>query len=432
MRWASLAEALAEIRAGRMIVVTDATDRENEGDLVMAAQHVTPEAVNFMTREGRGMVCVPLLPERLAALDLPQMVARNTAPLGTAFTVTVDFREGLTTGISAFERAATIRALADPRRGAEDFVRPGHIFPLAAAAGGVLERPGHTEAAVDLARMAGLEPAGLLCEILAPDGHMARGAELARFAEAHGLAMLAIADLVASRRQAETHLARVAEARLPSTHGEFAVSAFEDATGLTHLALTMGDPAGEPPCLVRIHSECLTGDVFGSRRCDCGEQLEAALAAVAREGRGALIYLRQEGRGIGLANKIRAYALQDGGLDTVDANHQLGLPADGRDYHVAGAMLRALGITRILLLTNNPAKVRDLAAWDIDVVERRPLILPAHPENRHYLRAKRDRLGHLLGPALDPAPRAPRRNGGPKVRGAPKPAAAAERDRVAS
>lgn len=397
MPWCTVPEALAEVRAGRMLIVTDDAGRENEGDLIMAAAHATPEAINFITREGRGLVCVPMLPERLAALEMPQMVAVNTAPYATAFTVSVDAREGLTTGISAFERSTTVRKLADPATRPDDFVRPGHIFPLAAAPGGVLQRPGHTEAAMDLARMVGLEPVGLLCEILAPDGTMARGASLAAFAVAHGIQALSIADLIAFRQRTEAVVERLSEADLPTAHGRFRVTAFGDSAGDTHLALTLGDPAGSgSAALARVHSECLTGDVFGSRRCDCGAQLEASLAAVARAGAGVVVYLRQEGRGIGLANKVRAYALQDGGLDTVEANHQLGFPADARDYRVAGAILTALGIERVRLLTNNPAKIEGLADWGIDVVERMPLVMPATAENAGYLAAKRDRLGHWL------------------------------------
>jgi len=384
-----------------MVVVTDAADRENEGDLIMAADLATPEAVNFITREARGLLCVPMTPGRLDELALPQMVTHNTAPYATAFTVSVDAREGLTTGISAFERSTTIRRLADASSRPDDFVRPGHIFPLAAAPGGLLDRPGHTEAAMDLARMAGLAPAGVLCEILAPDGTMARGDSLAAFARSHGLPVLAISDLVAFRRRAETVVTRLASARLPSRHGDFEVVAFGDGDGDTHLALVMGRPGDDGgPALVRVHSECLTGDVMGSRRCDCGDQLDAALAAVAAAGAGVVVYLRQEGRGIGLANKIRAYALQDGGLDTVEANHRLGLPADSRGYHVAGAILTALGVSRARLLTNNPSKVAGLEAWGIAVAERVPLPGTIHEDNVHYLRAKRDRLGHVLG-ALD-------------------------------
>ncbi len=408
MNWCTVPEALDEIRAGRMIVVTDHANRENEGDLIMAAERATPDAINFMTRAGRGLVCVPMLPARLTELELPQMVNVNTAPYATAFTVTVDAVEGLTTGVSAFERATTIRKLAAPGAQAADFARPGHIFPLAAAPGGVLERPGHTEAAVDLARLAGLAPAGVLCEILADDGTMARGETLARFAAAHGLKVLAIETLIAFRRATGVMLDASAPARLPTAHGLFSVTAFATPDGATHLALALGDPAADGrPTLVRVHSECLTGDVFGSRRCDCGEQLDAALAAIAREGAGVVVYLRQEGRGIGLANKIRAYALQDTGLDTVAANHQLGFPADQRDYGVAAAILAALGVKQARLLTNNPAKVDGVADWGVAVVERVPLVMPARAENARYLATKRERLGHWLGDVADAADAGP-------------------------
>lgn len=417
----TVAEAVAAIRAGRMVIVTDDEDRENEGDLVMAAVHADAAAINFMTREGRGLVCVPLLPDRLADLDLPAMVAENDAPFATAFTVPVDVRAGTSTGISAMDRAATIAALVDPRSRGTDFVRPGHIFPLAARPGGVLERPGHTEAAVDLARLAGLPPAGVICEILAEDGSMSRGADLAAFAGRHGLPLLSIAALKAylaagvdraaggpppPSSPSAPLLRRVAEAWLPTEHGRFRALAFADPWGQTHLALRLGmddegagrsaeaDPAEAP--LVRLHSECLTGDVFHSRRCDCGAQLEEALSLIAAEGRGLLLYLRQEGRGIGLANKIRAYGLQDQGLDTVDANTALGLPADARDYSVAAAMLQDLGLSQVRLISNNPAKQAALQAAGVVVAARLPLRPALTPENRRYLETKRDRMGHDL------------------------------------
>ncbi len=406
--------AVAAIRAGRMVIVTDDEDRENEGDLVMAAVHADSAAVNFMTQEGRGLVCVPLLPDRLTALDLPLMVQDNTAPFATAFTIPVDARGRTSTGISAPDRAATIAALVDPNSRSQDFVRPGHIFPLAARPGGVLERPGHTEAAIDLARLAGLPQAGVICEILAADGSMARGAALADFARRHDLPVLSIATLSAtlSRAGATEPLAApvagprlqlASEADLPTAHGRFRALAFTETGAATHLALRMGldgaaretGPAALAP-LVRIHSECLTGDVFHSRRCDCGAQLDDALAMIAAEGEGLLLYLRQEGRGIGLANKIRAYGLQDAGLDTVDANTAMGLPADGRDYSVAAALLAQLGLRAVRLITNNPAKVRGLAAHGITVVERVPRRPALTPENQRYLETKRDRMGHVL------------------------------------
>ena len=404
--------AVAAIRLGRMIIVTDDEDRENEGDLVMAAVHADATAINFMTLEGRGLVCVPMLPDRLAALDLPPMVSDNSAPFATAFTVPVDARGTTTTGISAHDRAATIAALVDPDRRPTDFVRPGHVFPLAARPGGVLERAGHTEAAIDLARLAGLPPAGVICEILAPDGGMARGSTLAAFARRHGLPVLSIASLrtaLGETRQGDTlpspstgpwlHLA--AEAELPTAHGPFRALAFAEADGTAHVALRLGlgegsgRSDGQAP-LVRIHSECLTGDVFHSLRCDCGAQLDDALAMIAAEGEGLLLYLRQEGRGIGLANKIRAYGLQDAGLDTVDANTVLGLPADARDYSVAAAVLTRLGIEAVRLITNNPAKVQGLSAHGIRVVEQVPRRPALTPENRRYLETKRDRMGHAL------------------------------------
>ncbi len=415
--------AVAAIRAGRMVIVTDDENRENEGDLVMAAVHADVAAVNFMTQEGRGLVCVPLLPARLAALDLPLMVQDNTAPFATAFTIPVDARGLTTTGISAPDRAATIAALVDPNSRPADFVRPGHIFPLAARPGGVLERPGHTEAAVDLARLAGLPPAGVICEILAADGSMARGATLAAFARRHGLPVLSIATLSAALRGArgteplpapvaDPRLHLAAEADLPTDHGLFRALAFTEAgAAATHLALRLGLDDGATRTdgfapLVRIHSECLTGDVFHSRRCDCGAQLDDALAMIAAEREGLLLYLRQEGRGIGLANKIRAYGLQDDGLDTVDANTVLGLPADGRDYSVAAALLKQLGLRAVRLITNNPAKVRGLAAHGIVVVAQVPRRPALTPENQRYLETKRDRMGHVLD--LSPSSDAPR------------------------
>lgn len=400
MSLATIEEALEELRAGHMLIVIDDEDRENEGDLVLAAEKVTPEAMNFMLQYGRGLVCVPLPGERLEALQLPLMVPseENTAPTRTAFTVSVDAREGVTTGISAYDRAVTVRRLADPRARPEDFVRPGHIFPLRAADGGVLARPGHTEAAVDLARLAGLQPAGVICEILAEDGHMARWPELRAFAARHGLKIIRIADVIAYRRQrSEMHVRCVARAQLPTRHGSFTVRAYEEVTtGQQHLALVMGKVDDGRPVLVRVHSECLTGEVFGSQRCDCGAQLDRAMDMIGAEGRGIILYMRQEGRGIGLCNKLRAYALQERGLDTVEANHQLGFPADLRDYRVGAHILIDLGIRQVRLLTNNPRKVKGLERHGLRVVERVPLIVPATAENWAYLRTKRDKLGHLL------------------------------------
>ncbi len=394
---ASIPEALEEVRRGRMVIVVDDEDRENEGDLVMAAQAVTPEAINFMTRFGRGLICVPMAPGRLVELDLPLMVDVNTSRLGTAFTVSVDVRHGTTTGISAHDRAATVRALADPRSRPEDFLRPGHVFPLRAMEGGVLRRAGHTEAAVDLARLAGFAPVGVLCEILADDGHMARLPQLEVFAAEHGLRIVSIADLIRYRLRRDPFVRREGETRLPTVYGEFRAVVYENTLdGVGHLALVKGDVAEGGPVLVRMHSECLTGEVFGSLRCDCGEQLRAALQMVQRAGRGVIVYIRQEGRGIGLTNKIKAYALQDGGKDTVEANELLGFPPDPRDYGVGAQILADLGLHQIRLITNNPQKRAGLEGYGLEVTERIPLEMPPNQENYRYLKTKRHKLGHLL------------------------------------
>ncbi len=404
MSWASIPEALAELRAGRMILVVDDPDRENEGDLVMAAEKVTPEAVHFMAVHGRGLICVPLPRERAQRLDLAPMVPpeENTTGFGTAFTVSVDARQGITTGISAHDRARTIQVLADPCSQAEDLARPGHVFPLVARPGGVLSRPGHTEAAVDLARLAGLEPVGVICEVLAEDGRMARLPELTRLADRHGLARITVAALVEHLRARPPTVRRAAEACLPTRHGTFRLRVYlEPGTGREHLALFREPLPGSEPALVRVHSECLTGEVLGSLRCDCGPQLQEALARMGEAGQGVLIYLRQEGRGIGLVDKIRAYALQERGLDTVEANQALGLPVDARSYAVAAAILADLGVHRVRLLTNNPHKCQGLRAHGIQVVERVPLVVdPDSSHGRRYLWAKQHKLGHLLG--LDP------------------------------
>jgi len=382
-----------------MIIVVDDEDRENEGDLVLAAEKVTPEAINFMTLRGRGLICVALPAERLEALRIPMMTPGgvNTSRFGTAFTVSVDARHGTTTGISAHDRAITVRALTDPATTPEDLAMPGHIFPIRAREGGVLVRSGHTEAAVDLARLVGLYPAGVICEILNEDGSMARLPQLEDFAATHGLKIISIADLIAYRRRHEKLVRRVAQARLPTRHGEFTIMAYEDTiTGLHHLALVMGDVNDGEPVLVRAHSECLTGEVFGSLRCDCGPQLERAMEIIGAEGRGVILYMRQEGRGIGLCNKLRAYALQEQGLDTVEANEQLGFPADLRDYGTGAQILADLGLQELRLLTNNPRKVIGLEGYGMRVVERIPLIVSFTPENRAYLMTKQEKLGHIL------------------------------------
>jgi 3,4-dihydroxy 2-butanone 4-phosphate synthase / GTP cyclohydrolase II len=389
--------AVAAIARGEMVVVVDSPDRENEGDLVMAAEKVTPEAVNFMATHGRGLICAPMRAARLAELGIEPMVADGTDPHGTAFHVGVDLRAGSTTGISAADRAATLAALADPASAGADFTRPGHVFPLAARPGGVLRRAGHTEAAVDLARLAGLRPAGVICEIMAADGRMARLPDLLAFAAEHGLLVVAISDLIAYRRRAERLVERVTEARMPLRDAEFTAIGYRDVhDGREHVALVLGDVRA-PGALVRVHSECLTGDVFGSRRCDCGAQLERALTMIAAEGRGVVVYLRgHEGRGIGLHNKLHAYRLQDGGLDTVDANLELGLPSDRRDYGVGMQILADVGVGPLRLLTNNPAKRAGLEGHGLTVLERVPLHTEPTPENVRYLAAKQRRMGHLL------------------------------------
>ncbi|GBD46600.1 Riboflavin biosynthesis protein RibBA [bacterium HR41] len=403
--FSTIEEAIEEIRAGRMVVVCDAEDRENEGDLTLAAQFVTPEAINFMAKYGRGLICLALTPERCEELGLELMTAKNESPFETAFTVSIEAREGVTTGISAHDRARTIQVAIDPRTKPSDLVQPGHVFPLKAKPGGVLERAGQTEAAVDLARLAGLTPAGVICEIMNDDGTMARVPDLERFCQRHGLKMITIADLIAYRRRTEKLVERVAEASLPTRYGDFTVIGYRSLVdGKHHVALVKGDVAGRENVLVRVHSECLTGDVFHSLRCDCGEQLESALAMIECEGLGVLLYLSQEGRGIGLLNKLKAYKLQEEGLDTVDANLELGLPADLRDYGIGAQILVHLGLSSIRLLTNNPKKIIGLEGYGLRVADQIPIQHPPNEHNREYLRAKREKLGHLLhhqGLALD-------------------------------
>jgi 3,4-dihydroxy 2-butanone 4-phosphate synthase/GTP cyclohydrolase II len=399
MPFADIEKAVAAIGRGEIVIVVDDETRENEGDLIMAAEFATPEAVAFFLRHTSGVICVPMTGERLDELQLPLMVSTNTESQRTAFTVTVDYRHGTTTGISAADRAATVQALIDPATRPDDLARPGHILPLRYREGGVLKRAGHTEAAVDLARMAGLYPAGVLCEIVNADKtDMARLEELEGFAEEHGLHLISIADLVRYRRQQEKLVKRIAEARIPTQFGDFTCYAYESVLeGEHHLALVKGAVQGEDNVLVRVHSECLTGDVFGSMRCDCGPQLDAALKRIAEEGMGVLVYLRgHEGRGIGIANKLRAYMLQEQGRDTVDANTELGLHVDSREYGIGSQILVDLGITTMRYMTNNPAKYGGLAGFGLEIVERVPLETVPNPENIGYLRTKRERMGHLL------------------------------------
>jgi 3,4-dihydroxy 2-butanone 4-phosphate synthase/GTP cyclohydrolase II len=404
-RFSTIEEALEDIRDGKMVVVCDAEDRENEGDLTLAAQFATPEAINFMAIHGRGLVCLALTGERCDELGLDLMAAKNESAFQTAFTVSIEAREGVTTGISAHDRAHTIQVAIDPRTRPQDLVQPGHIFPLKAKRGGVLERTGQTEAAVDLARLAGLNPSGVICEIMNDDGTMARVPDLLPYCERHGLKMITVADLIAYRRRNDKLVERVVEANMPTKFGDFRVFGFRSLVdGKHHVAMVKGDIEGEDEVLVRVHSECLTGDVFHSLRCDCGQQLEDALLRIEQEGRGVLLYLAQEGRGIGLLNKLRAYKLQENGLDTVDANLELGLPADLRDYGIGAQILVDLGLTSIRLLTNNPKKIVGLEGYGLRVTDQLPIVHPPTEHNVEYLRTKRERLGHKLhhqGLALD-------------------------------
>jgi 3,4-dihydroxy 2-butanone 4-phosphate synthase/GTP cyclohydrolase II len=396
--FSSVETAMQELRAGRMIVILDDEDRENEGDLVCAADSITPEMVNFMAKHGRGLICMPMAAERLDELQIPLMVQRNTARRHTAFCVSIGARRDVTTGISAADRARTIRLAVDPATRPDDLSRPGHVFPLRAHSGGVLKRAGHTEASVDLCRLAGLSPAAVICEIMNDDGSMARTAQLQQMAETHGLRLITIADLIRYRMSNERLVQRVASPDLPTRLGKWKIHAFHyELEDQTHVALVMGQPRPDVPVLVRVHSQCLTGDVFGSTRCDCGAQLERAMNLIAEEGQGAILYLRQEGRGIGLVNKLRAYELQDRDhKDTVEANLLLGFAPDVRDYGVGAQILYDLGIRRLRLMTNNMGKYVALEGYGLEIVERVPLELPPHEDNRDYLRTKKTKMGHLL------------------------------------
>jgi len=395
--FATIEEAIEEIRRGRMVVVCDDEDRENEGDVVMAAQFVTPESINFMTKYARGFICLALSPERCAELGLDLMTAKNESKLQTPFTVTIEAREGITTGVSAHDRAHTIQVAIDPRSSPDDLVRPGHVNPLKAKAGGVLERTGHTEASVDLARLAGLIPAGVICEVMNDNGSMARVDDLVVYCRRHGLKMITIKDLIVHRRRSVALVERVVSTRLPTGFGTFEAVGYRSLVDEKHhVALVKGDVAGKSGVLVRVHSECLTGDVFHSERCDCGQQLHAALHMIEAEGEGVLLYLAQEGRGIGLLNKLRAYKLQEEGYDTVEANEQLGLPADLRDFGIGAQILADLGLSSIRLLTNNPKKIHALEGYGLSVIDQIPIEQTPNPENVAYLRAKREKLGHTL------------------------------------
>lgn len=392
----TIEEAIEDIKKGKMIVVIDDEDRENEGDLVAAAEVITPEMINFMAQYGRGLICLPMTPERLSELELPQMVTRNTDDFGTAFTVSIDAAE-TTTGISAHERALTIQRAVASGVKPFDFKRPGHVFPLAAKAGGVLTRAGHTEAAVDLARLAGFYPAGVICEIMNEDGTMARVPQLMEFIRRHKLKLITIADLIAYRRRHEQIIKRVTSAAMPTKFGDFRIYGYENKLNQEHhVALVKGEISGDEPILVRVHSECLTGDAFGSLRCDCGDQLNKAMKAIEAKGQGVLLYMRQEGRGIGLINKLKAYHLQDQGYDTVEANLALGFPADMRDYGIGAQILKDLGVKKIRLMTNNPRKLAGLTGYDLEIVDRVPIEMNHHEKNEHYLRVKQQKLGHML------------------------------------
>ncbi len=395
--FATIDEAIEDIQAGKFVVVVDAADRENEGDLTIAAQFATPEAINFMATHARGLICLCLTEERCDELELPPMTQKNETPYGTAFTVSIEAREGISTGISAHDRSHTIQVAIDPSKGPRDVLQPGHVFPLRARPGGVLERTGQTEASVDLARLAGLIPAGVVCEVMKDDGSMARVPDLVPYCDRHDIKLVSVADLIEYRRRTEKLVERVTSVRMPTAYGAFNAVAFrEKLTGKPHVALVRGEVAGAENVLVRVHSECLTGDVFHSLRCDCGEQLEVALTQLAAEEHSVLLYMSQEGRNIGLLNKLKAYELQEGGLDTVDANLELGFQADAREWGIGNQILADLGLSTIRILTNNPKKITGLEGFGLTVVEQVPIEVPPNVENRNYLATKRARLGHRL------------------------------------
>ena len=397
MPFSPMEEVIEDIRAGKMVIVCDDEDRENEGDLTMAAELVTPEDINFMAVHGRGLICLPMAEELLDRLEIPQMTTHNSSRMGTAFTVSIEAKDGVSTGISAADRAHTCRVAVDESTGPEDLVMPGHVFPLRARPGGVLQRAGQTEAAVDLSRLAGLKPAGVICEIMKEDGTMARVPDLEKFAHEHGVKMVTVAQIIEYRRTYETLVKCAVETRLPTPFGEFRLKAYEnEIDDLTHLAILMGEPEGKDDVLVRVHSACLTGDALHSLRCDCGAQLEAAMKAVAEEGEGVIVYMQQEGRGIGLLNKMKAYHLQDEGLDTVEANQRLGLAPDLRDYGIGAQILKELGLRRIRFMTNNLTKVVGLQGFGLEIVERVPIEIEPNGHNERYLETKREKLNHVF------------------------------------